>query len=92
MARKQKYESDIELGVRYRDPQTGIEGVATSVAFYQHACERTVLEYVDGDGAIVEHAFDAPRLERADQPGQRARSSRPGGPGRVPARPGMPTR
>jgi hypothetical protein len=34
---KQKYATDVELGKRYRDPQTGIEGVATAVTFYQYA-------------------------------------------------------
>lgn len=57
-----KYESDIVLGERYIDPQTGIRGTATSLCFFQHACERAVLEFVNADGVLQENAFDSPRL------------------------------
>jgi hypothetical protein len=76
---KQKYGSDVELGKRYRDPQTGIEGTATAVTFYQYACERVMLETVV-QGKIEEYGFDAPRLEDVDTK-ERADSKRPGGPG-----------
>lgn len=75
-----KYGSDIELGKRYRDPQTGIEGVATSIHFYQYACERTTLEFLKKDGELMENTFDSPRLECVEKK-QRARATRSGGPG-----------
>lgn len=77
---KHKYGSDIELGKRYKDPQTGIEGTATAVTFYQYACERVNLEVVIRD-KIEEYAFDAPRLESVIPPKERARAQRTGGPG-----------
>lgn len=72
------YATDIVLGTRYVDEQTGIEGTATAVCFYQYACERVTLEVVVA-GKIEEYGFDAPRL-RAVESGERARSERPGGP------------
>jgi hypothetical protein len=74
---KQKYATDVELGKRYRDPQTGIEGVATAVTFYQYACERVTIETVIA-GKIEEYVFDAPRLVAVDT-GERARATRTGG-------------
>lgn len=76
---KQKYETDIRLGRRYIDPQTGIEGVATGVQFYQYGCERVTLEVVVA-GKIEEYGFDAPRLVSVDT-GERAKATRSGGPG-----------
>lgn len=73
------YTTDIELGKRYVDPQTGIEGVATSVTFFQYACERVAIEAVIRD-KIEEYVFDAPRLESVETR-ERARGTRPGGPG-----------
>jgi hypothetical protein len=73
-----KYTSDITLGQRYRDPQTGIEGVATGVHFYQYGCERVSLETVVA-GKIEEYSFDAPRLLNIETQ-ERARSTRTGGP------------
>lgn len=57
----EKYRSDIKLGEKYRDVQTGLTGTATSVHFYQHACERVSIEGLKADGELVEYAFDAPR-------------------------------
>ena len=74
------FKSDVELGKSYLDPQTGIKGVATSVHFYQYACERVVLEYVKPDGELQEVTFDAPRLEEFDT-GKRLTTDRTGGPG-----------
>lgn len=79
---KTTYKSDIILGERYRDPQTGIEGVATSAHFYQYACERIVLEFVKPDGELQENTFDAPRLESV-KTGKRAEVTKTGGPGSV---------
>jgi hypothetical protein len=77
--RKQKYESDTRLGERYRDPLTGLEGTATAVTFYLHACERITLEWVK-DGEIKYESFDAPRLELVST-GEKPRTTRTGGPG-----------
>jgi hypothetical protein len=78
---KQNYKSDIELGKMYRDTQTGIEGIATAIYFFQHACERVQIEYVNQkDGELKELVFDAPRL--VDWHGKRATTDRPGGPAR----------
>lgn len=87
-----EYKSDIVLGERYVDEQTGIEGVATTVAFFQYACERTSLEVVVA-GKIEEYTFDAPRLTHVST-GERATSEKTGGPDRGESRmrPVTPTR
>ena len=59
-----KFNTEIILGEKYSDEQTGIEGVATSVTFYQHSCERVCVEFLDSQGALKEYMFDAPRLIR----------------------------
>lgn len=79
---KQNYRTDIKLGERYRDDQTGIEGVATSIHFYQHACERVTLEYVKPDGELQEVTFDSPRLTSV-RTGKTATTTRTGGPARA---------
>lgn len=79
---KQTFKTDIKLGDRYRDDQTGIEGVATSVHFYQHACERVTLEYVNKDGDISEVTFDSPRLTNL-RTHLTATTTKTGGPARV---------
>lgn len=57
------YQTDIVLGVKYRDRQTGLEGTAVVVSFHQHACERVVLEGVDAEGTDLKlWEFDAVRL------------------------------
>lgn len=76
------YGSDIKLGDRYRDDQTGIEGVATSIHFYQHACERITLELVKADGELQELTFDAPRL-RSLTTQKVAKTTKTGGPARA---------
>ena len=78
---KQSYRSDIRLGERYRDSQTGIEGVATAVFFFQHGCERVNIELINGDGELKEFSFDAPRLVHVDTE-VRVTSTRTGGPAR----------
>lgn len=77
---KTGYESSIVLGEKYRDDQTGIEGVATAVTFFQFACERVSIEWVS-DGEINEFTFDAPRLRRVST-GERVESEKTGGPNR----------
>lgn len=64
---KIKYESDIKLGERYVDNQTGFEGVATSTTFYQHACERVGLEAFNSEQKKISiEIFDAPRLTHVE--------------------------
>lgn len=77
---KQTYRTDIIVGDKYVDKQTGIEGTATAVCFYQFSCERVSLEAVV-EGKIEEYQFDAPRLTHiATQ--KTATVTRTGGPGR----------
>lgn len=77
---KTPYETDVRLGERYIDKQTGIEGTATVVSFYQHGCERVNLEAVV-NGKIEEYGFDAPRLTHIAT-GRQATTERTGGPER----------
>jgi hypothetical protein len=73
-----KYLSDIILGERYKDNQTGIEGIATVTAFFQHGCERVTLEFMR-DQKIEEVSFDAPRLTHVET-GKTASVTKTGGP------------
>jgi hypothetical protein len=77
---KVTYKSDVQLGERYRDRDTGIGGVASAIYFFMHACERVTLEYVH-DGELKDVTFDAPRLERVST-SEPVRGDRPGGPRR----------
>lgn len=54
--------AEITLGAIYRDPQTGITGVATAVTNFQYGCERVTIEWHKKDDDIEEITFDAPRL------------------------------
>lgn len=83
------YRSDIVLGERYLDAQTGYEGVATGVSFFQHACERICLEAFDSTRKmVVEQIFDAPRLTAVSN-GKKATSTKTGGPRDTIGRPGV---
>lgn len=63
---RNSYKSDIVLGESYVDDQTGIQGIATAIYFFQHTCERVQIEYVNKkDGELKELVFDAPRLRHA---------------------------
>lgn len=74
------YDSDIILNERYRDSQTGFEGVATTITFFQYACERIGLETYDPERKEIKtEIFDAPRLVHVDT-GNVAMTKRPGGP------------
>lgn len=73
------FKSDIILGEKYRDTQTGIEGFATCVTFFQFSCERAVLEVLN-DGELKEYGFDVQRLEHIAS-GKVATTERTGGPG-----------
>lgn len=85
------YGSDIKLGEKYVDRQTGIEGVATAMHFYQHGCERATLEFVKSDGELQEITFDAPRLTSLVT-GVTARTTRTGGPARAGEKRSVPSR
>lgn len=81
------YKTDIVLGETYKDAQTGYEGVATAICFFQYACERVTIECFDGiRKMVIEQSFDAPRLTHV-KTGVRAKTERTGGPHDMPARP-----
>lgn len=83
MRRKTKvsYDSDVVLGEVYRDDQTGLEGHATAIYFYQHGCERVNIETFDETRKqVVSTTFDAPRLTHISS-GRKVRVERTGGPG-----------
>lgn len=76
----QQYRSDVMLGEKYREKNTGLEGTAVAVAFFEHACERVTLRYLH-DGDVKEAHFDAPELETVDT-AETPVKQRSGGPAR----------
>jgi hypothetical protein len=62
---REEYRSDIRLDERYRDTDTGFEGVAKAISFYRNGCERVELRVMVSN-IPVEHWFDAPQLVRID--------------------------
>lgn len=80
---KTAYRSDIKLGERYIDKQTGIEGTAVAVVFHQHGCERAEIECVVA-GKIENYGFDSPRLTHVGTQ-KVASSPRRGGPSKASA-------
>lgn len=81
---REAYKSDIVLGERYQDKQTGFEGIATGLHFYQHACERVTLEALNiKSGELLELNFDAPRLVAVAKPDEAVRQQQTGGPART---------
>lgn len=80
------------MGDRYRDARTGFEGVVTSVTFYEHACERVVLETFDPQRKELKtEVFDAPRLERVAD-GKRVEVTKTGGDRDIAGRADLPVR
>lgn len=77
----QNYRSDLKLGEKYRDETTGIVGHLVSVHFYEHACERGTLRYLDQDQNVQEVSFDSPELVHVAS-NVRAVTDRTGGPRR----------
>lgn len=75
------YKTDLKLGHKYRDKTTDLVGHLVAIHFYEHACERGTLRYVNGDGDVQEASFDAPELVLIST-GKIARSTRSGGPAR----------
>jgi hypothetical protein len=61
------YESRIQTGQRYRDPDTNFEGVAISVRFHRFGCERVTLRALV-DKRVVDQEFEGPGLEPAKTP------------------------
>ena len=83
ISKKTTYNSDIIMGDEYEDTQTGFKGIATSIHFYQYACERITLEaYESKSKEIREMTFDAPRLTHVKTQ-KRATTTRTGGPARA---------
>jgi hypothetical protein len=80
-----KYASDLKLGERYKDSTTGIAGHLVALHFYEHACERGTLRYVNGQQDVVESSFDAPELVHVET-GEVATATMPGGPARAEGR------
>ncbi len=86
------YRSDLRLGEEYRDKGTGIQGKLIAIAFFEHACERGTLRYLDVQRQVQEVSFDAPELVHVVTE-QAARQQQTGGPDRgVGARPRPATR
>jgi hypothetical protein len=81
----QSYRSDLKLGQKYRDETTGVVGHLVSIHFYEHACERGTLRFLDQDQNVQEVSFDAPELVHVDT-NVRAATSQTGGPPRAEGR------
>lgn len=85
------YRSDLQLGKRYRDKTTGLEGHLIGIHFYEHACERATLRYVDSMERVQEVSFDAPELVDVET-GAQPVVARTGGPARSTGARAVPTR
>jgi hypothetical protein len=78
---KTSYKSDIVLGEKYIDNQTGFEGIATATYFFQYGCERVQIEAFDANTKEIRaNTFDAPRLTNV-RTQVTATTTRTGGPG-----------
>lgn len=73
------HKTDIVLGDKYEDTMTGLQGMATAVTFYLHACERVTLEFLK-DGEVKYESFDSPRMRHLGTNAV-AETTRTGGPG-----------
>lgn len=86
MAKKIKYESDIQLGKKYRCKDTGVVGIADAIYFFRNACERVTLLRLN-DGKVTTDTFDSVQLIDVETE-KAATSPKTGGPTReVSARP-----
>lgn len=56
----------LELGNRYSDRITQIEGVCTGVAEYLTGCTQALLEYVNTTGTRIAEWMDIDRLDQVD--------------------------
>jgi hypothetical protein len=60
---KSVFKTNIELGKKYRDKQTGYEGTAAAIYFFEHGCERVELKSLTRhSGELAIAVFDAPEL------------------------------
>lgn len=57
--------TNIKLGDRYRDTDTGFEGIANAVTIYEFRCPRVQLTALV-DHKPAEHWFDEPKLEHVN--------------------------
>lgn len=81
MPKKTKYETDVVFGERYKDINTGFEGVCTAVYFYQYGCERALLVAFDEERKdLKELSFDVPGLIHVSTE-ERLTTEKKGGPG-----------
>ena len=78
---RETYRSDLVLGERYQDKGTGIMGKLVAIAFYEHACERGTLRYLDANQQMQEVSFDAPEMVHVAS-GVAATERKTGGPDR----------
>lgn len=78
---RKTYRTDLVLGDDYRDKGTNISGKLVAIAFYEHACERGTLRYLDANRQVQEVSFDAPELVHTSTDAV-ARQQRTGGPDR----------
>lgn len=75
------FKTQIKLGEKYRDTQTGFVGVASAVFFFEHGCERVNLKGINFQGEVVEYVFDAPELEHVETAKKiKLVTPKPGGP------------
>lgn len=88
---KNTYKSDLQLGERYKDKTTGLAGHLIAIHFYEHACERGTLRYVNGQQDVTEATFDAPELVHVET-GEVAKTERTGGPDRASGARSIPSR
>ena len=58
----------LELGKKYRDTITGIEGACTGIAEYLTGCTQGLLEHRNDSGSANAVWFDIDRLELLKQP------------------------
>jgi hypothetical protein len=56
------FETSIEFGERYRDKNSGYEGVATALYFYEFGCARVSLVSMDDKGDVKDLSFDEQSL------------------------------
>lgn len=62
-----RYVADIELGKKYKDIDTGYEGVADRITFARNATPRVALIRLSSStGEPVTHWFDTPQVQLID--------------------------
>lgn len=80
-----KYKTDLKLGEKYEDSTTGKQGHLVAIHFYEHACVRGTLRYLDGFGNPQEVSFDEPEMIHVET-GKVPETTNPGGPARAEGR------